>query len=128
RKKLKPEPQTRYRGQSHVDHDQPLHVHRDLPHQDRRPRKQKCKRDQVVEHAVANGFAKSVVGNVSDTRVHAIAPAVFSGLRNFSTKYSSSVVLTGTREIRRRPSRRKASSAMSWLSSGNTARTVSPVT
>src|SRR4029077_9640811 len=117
----------RYRRQAQVDDHELLDVDGNLADQDGGAGEQQRKRDQVVEHAVADGLAERVRCDASDPLVHARLPAVFSDRFSFSTKYCSRVVRTGTSEIMCSRSRRNASSARSWLSSESTARTVSPV-
>src|SRR4029077_12111348 len=84
--------------------------------------------DQVVQYAIADGFAEGVGGDLSDARVHATPPADFSECFRLSTKYCSRVLRTGETEISRSRSRRRASMAASRFSSASTARAVSPVT
>ncbi len=59
-----------------IDH-QALDVDGNLAHENGRARKQQGERDQVVEHAVADRFAKCVARDVNDARAHTAVPRVF---------------------------------------------------
>jgi hypothetical protein len=75
-----------YGGEAEIDDDQLFDVDGDLADQDCRAGKQQGEGDQVIEHAVADGFAKSVKGDMGDTVAQAILPAVVPELCSFSTK------------------------------------------
>ena len=69
-----------------IDDDQLLDFNRNLAHENGCSREQQGEGDQVVEYAVAHGFAESVGGNVGDTGSHALLPTLVSACRSFSTK------------------------------------------